>query len=63
MAGLKSKALDRVRDDVPVNLIKPETQSTEKRGAAGFGLILRCHQKPAPSGEPRRCAAIARCPN
>lgn len=32
MAGLKSKALDRVRDDVPVNLIKPETQPTEKEG-------------------------------
>ena len=32
MAGLKSKALDRVRDDVPVNLIKPETQSTETEG-------------------------------
>ena len=32
MAGLKSKALDRVRADVPVELIKTEPQTSDKEG-------------------------------
>ena len=57
MAGLKSKALDRVRDDVPVNLIKPETQSTEKEGR---GLVRVNFEVPPETRTEWRAEALRR---